>query len=558
LVYAPFSGVGGIVYDKDAVYIELGGSHSHLKKKSSNQFADDQQPTTIYSNNAYVNSIIGTQNTIDSKLNVGKMKLFTNDKEINDLSELAGDDNDRHEDENDESQDESMLTESQVDEKGEEEDEKDFSDEGDEEESEENDELNAEEDEDDQFSFLKSKENMKLRASFNFQKNQKQNWNKIVYGNLSADDSLLNQNVPDISLSQNNNEDSFFTVKKPKFQLNQFDNSKYLTRMNNWKDQPQKISKNVYGNSESSEFSDDSDEQEVSIPSAYESIRDCFVTGQWDKDKDAIKLLDDNEMDEFGDNNEELIGDFEDFETGEVFKAEPNGQDDDDDDESGDEDKKSKNGAGGIRKKPKSEMTKRERLLEKKKRIKEQFDKEYDETKSGEVTESVYYDHLKQETSKQSELNRFEFEKLDEEHRIEYEGYKPGMYVRIEVKGIPVEFVNNFDPYYLAIVGCMDLNESNIGYIQVRLKKHRWHDKILKTQDPLIISLGWRRFQTIPIYFIQDHNMRNRYLKYTPQHMHCHGSFWGPITAQNTGFLAIQTLSNDTVSHKNKNFNFMN
>ena len=30
-IYAPFSGVGGIVYDKDAVYIELGGSHSHKK-----------------------------------------------------------------------------------------------------------------------------------------------------------------------------------------------------------------------------------------------------------------------------------------------------------------------------------------------------------------------------------------------------------------------------------------------------------------------------------------------------------------------------------------------
>jgi hypothetical protein len=29
LLYAPFSGVGGIVYDKDAVYVELGGSHSH-------------------------------------------------------------------------------------------------------------------------------------------------------------------------------------------------------------------------------------------------------------------------------------------------------------------------------------------------------------------------------------------------------------------------------------------------------------------------------------------------------------------------------------------------
>ncbi len=30
LIYAPFSGVGGIVYDKDAVYIELPGKHSKV------------------------------------------------------------------------------------------------------------------------------------------------------------------------------------------------------------------------------------------------------------------------------------------------------------------------------------------------------------------------------------------------------------------------------------------------------------------------------------------------------------------------------------------------
>ena len=27
LVYAPLSGVGGVLYDKDAVYVDLGGSH---------------------------------------------------------------------------------------------------------------------------------------------------------------------------------------------------------------------------------------------------------------------------------------------------------------------------------------------------------------------------------------------------------------------------------------------------------------------------------------------------------------------------------------------------
>ena len=35
LIYAPLSGVGGIVYDKDAVYIDLGGSHSHKTEEVS-------------------------------------------------------------------------------------------------------------------------------------------------------------------------------------------------------------------------------------------------------------------------------------------------------------------------------------------------------------------------------------------------------------------------------------------------------------------------------------------------------------------------------------------
>lgn len=38
LIYAPMSGVGGIIYDKDAVYIDLGGSRSHLKKYQVKRF----------------------------------------------------------------------------------------------------------------------------------------------------------------------------------------------------------------------------------------------------------------------------------------------------------------------------------------------------------------------------------------------------------------------------------------------------------------------------------------------------------------------------------------
>lgn len=36
-IYAPFSGVGGVVYDKDAVYVELAGSHSFKVKNKMNK-----------------------------------------------------------------------------------------------------------------------------------------------------------------------------------------------------------------------------------------------------------------------------------------------------------------------------------------------------------------------------------------------------------------------------------------------------------------------------------------------------------------------------------------
>jgi hypothetical protein len=33
-----------------------------------------------------------------------------------------------------------------------------------------------------------------------------------------------------------------------------------------------------------------------------------------------------------------------------------------------------------------------------------------------------------------------------------------------------------------------------------KFKKHRWQKRILKTNDPIIISVGWRRFQVWNVF----------------------------------------------------------
>lgn len=235
---------------------------------------------------------------------------------------------------------------------------------------------------------LKWKQNLKQKALAQFERNKKVNWSKFIYESNSTDAAVQQsralQNDGEAEEEEEEEDDGpLFRVRRPQQASSSAnDNAKYLTRFNEW-----------------------------NSADSFDTIRDCFVTGKWDKKSDAKHLLNGDDNDDNSDvwdafdepyepesGDEELYGDFEDMETGQVYKANGNNEngkkrkageqdedekstgdnEDDEDNETGEEDEEDKTKKSGdlkIRKKPKSEMTKRERLLEKKKRLKEQFDR---------------------------------------------------------------------------------------------------------------------------------------------------------------------------------------
>ncbi|KAG8646425.1 ribosome biogenesis protein BMS1 homolog isoform X2 [Manihot esculenta] len=266
----------------------------------------------------------------------------------------------------------------------------------------------------------------------------------------------------------------------------------------------------------------------------YESIRDRFVTGDWSKAAQRNQSSVTNTEEE-----DDIYGDFEDLETGERYES------------------------GSQPVENEEDHAAEERRL-KKLALRAKFDAQYDgseppeevDEKQGakfhrdQVNESGFFDKLKEEIELRKQRNIAELNDLDEETRLDIEGFQTGTYLRLEVHDVPFEMVEHFDPCHPILVGGIGFAEENVGYMQARLKRHRWHRKVLKTRDPIIVSIGWRRYQTTPVYAIEDRNGRHRMLKYTPEHMHCLAMFWGPLAPPNTGVVAVQNLSNDQAAFR--------
>jgi len=366
---------------------------------------------------------------------------------------------------------------------------------------------NSEIDEDDE-DVPKWKSNLTSKAleDFTSRKQRRRDWIKLIYQSDLTPEEILSGQQPESKQQDilDDDEEDFFKVKKDPGDRDAdvLDQTKEM------------LDTKVLAEWEDEELLD--------------SIRHLFITGpsgQGDNDGNG-------EIDE---QYESEGGDFEDLE---AVDNDPNVDNEE-----------------GESSKPKAQDTETSRaaaLAAKKEALKRKFDEQYDGESGSEAGDGDgkkkpdFYDQKKAEMARQLALNRAEVEGLDTAARQLVEGFRSGTYVRLELHNVPCELITNFDPTYPLIAGGLLPAEERMGIIQARVKRHRWNVKTLKTNDPLIISLGWRRFQTIPLYGLDDHSIRMRLLKYTPEHMHCYASFYGPTALPGTGLCAFTSLSSST------------
>ncbi|KAL8789412.1 MAG: hypothetical protein Q9213_001169 [Squamulea squamosa] len=269
-----------------------------------------------------------------------------------------------------------------------------------------------------------------------------------------------------------------------------------------------------------------------SDPNKLAEVKQRFTSAKISNGKDTIDVTDGDANSASGD-NDEGDGDFEDLE-----------------DDSKDTKASPADTEISLQAEREKNAKKKEELkLRFEEEDKEGFGKINDKTLLGpnedrEFGEDDWYEAQKAQDQKRRDINQAELGFMDANTRLGVEGHKAGTYTRIVLENVPYEFASTFNPRFPILIGGLAPTEDRFGFVQIRIKRHRWHKKILKTNDPLIFSLGWRRFQTLPVYSISDSRTRNRMLKYTPEHMHCFGTFYGPLIAPNTGFCCVQSFSN--------------
>jgi len=560
LIFAPMSDVGGVLVDKDAVYVDVKSTTFDASAEDDRERGLGEQMVVelhagrrVLGENDGGLQLFGDSNKIttidDGRKHARSIRQASLEQDIDHLDELDGDETDDEDADEDEiieaptrlremsfdddtlqgkdlafadsdsdlgsvSGDDQLERDDEDDEEDDLEDDEELS-EGD------MDEEGVQEDEDDEEDSVRWKRNLSKRAAMSHNQSvpyRLSDFAKLVYSNILSPAEVLkrwrgeDEAERNQTLTSGDGDEEFFS--KTRTSLREKRNDIFMT-------QERRAAL----------------ESKWTNPDNIRAVKARFTISNSKKEgADADGDEDDADFDGVSDDEgDEGDGEFEDLETGEKH--------------------------GNKESRPDSEaldlVEERARNARKKEELRLRFeeedrdgllnDKANNRKEAGadeEFGEDDWYDAQKALIKKQLDINRAEFDQMDEVSRARVEGYKAGTYVKLVLENVPCEFATNFNPRNPIIIGGLTPTEDRFGFVQVRIKRHRWHKKILKTNDPLIFSLGWRRFQTMPIYSISDSRTRNRMLKYTPEHMHCFGTFYGPLIAPNTGFCCVQSLSN--------------
>lgn len=560
IIYAPMSDVGGVLVDKDAVYIDVGDKQSFVPGQEQGE------------GEKLVTGLQDVQKTMHERFAEGPgLKLFSNSAEIERDDSLQLDDENMQgllsEDEETESRNtgrtsvrkpriygKSLAEDTEFDDMPDDDEERELDSDFDEKEPKKveidfgdraKDNLEFVED-----SSLSSDEDDYVAMASKLKGTVQRRWNinKLLYlDNIEPAEVIRRwkqQTVEDEEEESDIEEDDDFFKKKDTSLVSE-DLDTFIPSFPPIDELRAKFDASTM---------EDSDEE---YENGYKILKERLLVAPKlnEESKDANKEAGDDDDD---DDDDEVYGDFEDLEDGENNEANDEhaasaDEDANDEDDFADFEAEEDKDEAPEEDENMTVEQKRELNAAKKAKLKMQFEEEEDrefgaDDPEGDTEADTWYEFQKNKMAKQLEINKAELEEMDPETRIKIEGYRAGSYVKIVFENLPCEFIENLQPEYPIVLGGLLATESRFGIMNVRIRRHRWHKKILKSQDPLILSLGWRRFQTIPIYTTTDSRTRNRMLKYTPEHAYCFASFYGPLVAPNTTFVGFNIVDQSSTT----------
>jgi ribosome biogenesis protein BMS1 len=210
-------------------------------------------------------------------------------------------------------------------------------------------------------------------------------------------------------------------------------------------------------------------------------LRSRFVTGDWTiaagrhEGRSACSTFENEPNAEKHDGHDEIYGNFEDLETGEMFCPFAGKHDI----------------LTNEKESREEEVNMEERRRDEKILKKNDFlsspdaeiakEKDRDRTNAGidiDTKEPLsYFDLVKSEQQEQIEKTHRELDGLNDVTRKAVEGFRPGSYLRLVLRRVPREWVCHFNPARPLLIGGLLPSEDSFGYQHLRFKKHRWFGK---------------------------------------------------------------------------------